>query len=256
MMKGRTNVGTRRSGAGAVVLALIAILASSVAAEGAEPGNSAATITASFSDSCTDFEAHSGKDISHVEIRYADGRVVKDESIDSPDYSIDGDAGDEIDSAIVKSGTTTERFDCAASNSPPGAVLEIKTPAEPIGAFDGGLVFDGLADRTDWTSADAVQFCFFFSCTRVAGGCVPCPPDSMTVHLRGTSSTDRDGDIVSWSIDFGDGTFTGPRDWATDPPAEVSHTYPNSPVTVALTVTDSAGQSGSDSMNVHFNVPD
>jgi hypothetical protein len=52
-------------------------------------------------------------------VHYADGRVVKDESIESPDYSIDGDASDEIDSAIVKSGTTTERFDCAASNSPP-----------------------------------------------------------------------------------------------------------------------------------------
>jgi hypothetical protein len=78
----------------------------------------------------------------------------------------------------------------------------------------------------------------------------------MTVRLRGTSSTDPDGDIVSWSIDFGDGAYTGPRDWATDPPAEVSHTYPNSPVTVALTVTDSAGQSSSDSMIVHFGIPD
>lgn len=245
-----------RTGFGAVVLALVALLAWSVAAEAAEPGNSAAAITASFGDSCTDFEAHSSKDVSHVEIHYADGRAVKDESIDSPDYSIDGDAGDEIDSAVVKSGTTAERFDCAASSSPPVAELEIKTPPEPIGNFNGVLTFNGLSDRTDWTSADSVQFCFFFSCTGVVGGCSGCSPESRTARFRGTSSTDPDGDIVSWSIDFGDGTSTGPRDWATDPPADVSHTYANSPVTVALTVTDSTGQSDSDSMNVNFSIPD
>jgi hypothetical protein len=93
-----------------VVLALIAMLAASVGAEGAGPGNSAATITASFGDSCRDFEAHSSKDISHVEIHYSDGRVVKDEAIDGRDFSIDG--GDELDLAVVKSGTTADRFDC------------------------------------------------------------------------------------------------------------------------------------------------
>ena len=247
---------TRWSRAGAVVLAVVAILASSVAAHGAGPGNSDATITASFSDSCTDFEAHSSKDVSHVEIHYADGREVKDESIVSPDYSIAGNAGDEIDAAIVKSGTTTERFDCAASNSPPVAELEIKTPSEPIGASDGRLVFNGLSDRTDWTSADSVQFCFFSFCTGVVGGCSGCSPESRTARFRGTGSADPDGDIVSWSIDFGDGTSTGPREWATDPPADVSHTYENTPVTVALTVTDSAGQSDSDSMIVNFSIPD
>jgi hypothetical protein len=132
--------------------------------------------------------------------------------------------------------------------------MEIKTPPEPIGAFDGGLVFNGFADRTDWTSADSVQFCFFFSCTGVAETCSPCP--TATARFRGTGSTDPGADIVSWSIDFGFGTSTGPRDWATDPPAELSHTFPNSPVTVVLTVTDSAGQSDSDSMNVYFNIPD
>jgi hypothetical protein len=134
MMNGRTNVGARRTGAGAVVLALIAMLASSGAAQGVEPGNSAATITASFGDSCTDFEAHSSKDISHVEIHYADGRVVKHESIDSPDYSVDG--GDELDFAIVKSGTTADRFDCDRS---------------PVTACSDGVDNDGngLADYPD-----------------------------------------------------------------------------------------------------------
>jgi hypothetical protein len=104
------GVDARRTGAGAVVLALVALLASSVAVAGAQPGNSAATITASFGDSCRDLTAHSSKDISHVEIHYADGRVVKDEAIDARDFLIDG--GDEVGSAIVKSGTTADRFDC------------------------------------------------------------------------------------------------------------------------------------------------
>ena len=239
-----------------MVLALIAIVASSVAAEGVRADNSAATIAASFGDSCTDFEAHSSKDISHVELHYADGRVVKDESIDSPDYSIYGDPGDEIDSAIVKSGTTSEPFECTVSNRPPVGVLEILTPAESIGTVNGALVFNGLADRTDWTSADSVQLCFFFSCTGVVGGCSGCSPESRTVHFRGTSSSDPDGDIVSWSLDFGDGTSTGPQDWATGPPSELIHTYENTPVHAALTVTDSAGQSASDSMRVNLNIPD
>ncbi len=80
----------RKTALGALVVALIALLAWTVPAEGAEKGKSAATITATFAESCTDFEAHSSKDISHVEIHYADGAVVKDENIDSPDLSIAG----------------------------------------------------------------------------------------------------------------------------------------------------------------------
>jgi hypothetical protein len=45
-----------------------------------------------------------------VQVHYGDGRVVKDESIHSPDFSIDG--GDEVEFAIVKSGRTAQRFDC------------------------------------------------------------------------------------------------------------------------------------------------
>lgn len=95
-----------------LVLALIAMLAWAVAAEAAGTGNSAATITASFGDSCGDFAAHSSKDISHVEIHYADGRVLKDESVDGQGFSLDGVATDAIASVIVKSGTTAEAFGC------------------------------------------------------------------------------------------------------------------------------------------------
>ena len=46
----------------------------------------------------------------------------------------------------------------------------------------------------------------------------------VTYTFRGTSSTDPDNDIVSWSLDFGDGTSVA-GDWATNPPTEVSHEY-------------------------------
>jgi len=78
----------------------------------AAPGNSGATITDAFSDSCRDFLATSSKDISHVQTAYVDGRAMKDEDVDSGYFAADGDAGDEIDSVIVKSGTTEDRFDC------------------------------------------------------------------------------------------------------------------------------------------------
>lgn len=99
----------------ALALALVAALACTAGAEGAPSANSAATITGSFAASCTDFEAHSSKDVSHLEIHYADGVVVKDETIDSPDFSIAGEAGDVIEFALVKSGTTEERFDCVVA---------------------------------------------------------------------------------------------------------------------------------------------
>jgi hypothetical protein len=79
--------------------------------------------------------------------------------------------------------------------------------------------------------------------------------------FRGTASIDPDGDIVSWSIDFGDGTSTG-GSWMTDPPIALVHAYPPfpdavniSPV-VTLTVTDSAGQTDSDAMQLVFITPD
>src|SRR5215208_2801450 len=49
----------------------------------ADPGNSGATISGSFSDSCRNFETVASKDISHVEISYLDGRMMKDEDVDN-----------------------------------------------------------------------------------------------------------------------------------------------------------------------------
>jgi hypothetical protein len=118
----------RLRGAGLATLALLlpATLFLPPTRLAASNGNSAATITGSFSDSCRRFVAHSskrgtqaGRDISYVELRYADGRVVRDEAVGDPDYAIDGGPGDEIGVAIVKSGTTIEQFDCEANNGPP-----------------------------------------------------------------------------------------------------------------------------------------
>ncbi len=263
-----------RTAVGALALVLVTLVWAGAA--DAEPsGNSAATITASFSDGCRDFTTRAtkvgsqqGKDISHVELHYADGRVVKDETINSPDYSLDGAAGDEIDFAIVKSGTTRERFDCAEENSPPTALLEIKTP--PVGEslancapfWSGGLSCEQSAARTDWTSQAQIPddggsesglfhwVCGFFSHPSLC---------SYTFSFRGTSSDDPDNDIATWSIDFGDGTSTS-GNWSTNPPTEVTHDYSfidcvgfgtfNFPSVcpVTLTVTDSAGQSDSDTM--------
>jgi hypothetical protein len=75
-----------------MLLAIFAWLVAAPAAQAPSRGKSAATINGAFADSCRDFAARSSKDISHVEIDYVSGLVVKDESISSPDYAIDGGA--------------------------------------------------------------------------------------------------------------------------------------------------------------------
>ena len=246
-----------------LTLAMLAILASLVAAPAALAvpghGNSAATITASFGDSCRDLAAHSSKDISYVDVQYVDGRRVKDESINSHDHAIDGGGGDEIEFAIVKSGTTTQQFDCAPSNGAPTARLETKTP-QCYDFWAGGLACEQSTPRTTWTAASDVpdtgggdSGLFHWICGDLGDPSL-C---SWTVTLRGIGSSDPDSDITSWSLDFGDGTSTN-GSWSTAPPAEVAHEY--APFfncggyfcVITLTVTDSAGQSDSEVMLMNF----
>jgi hypothetical protein len=207
-------------------------------------------------------------------LHYVDGRVVKDETINSPDYSVDGGSGDELEFVVVKSGTTTNTFNCRRTTSPPTAILEVKTPEQCFTWDDGSVACDGTAARTSWTrSTTALGYgLVFFGC----GGpddqsCVqheiPCGQKDgyslcrITYTFRGTSSVDPDGDIVSWSIDFGDGTSVS-GDWNTNPPTEVSHEYlihycptcTRDPAT--LTITDSAGQTDSDAQLVLHIYPD
>jgi hypothetical protein len=252
-----------------VMIAMLAWLAATPAALAAPGGNnSAATISTAFADSCRTFVAHSSKDISHVELRYVDGRAVKDESIAGQDFAIEGGAGDELEFAIVKSGTTRQLVECTQQNSAPVARLEIKTggPWGTIeGCFDfwaGGLLCEQSSVRTDWTPASAVpdtggsdSGIFHWGC----GGDTPYSLCSYIVSFRGIGSSDPDGDIVSWSLDFGDGTSTS-GDWSTAAPAQISHDYSiascgplgSSLCVVTLTVTDSAGQSGSESLVMYF----
>jgi len=265
LMRGRRALGALTP----VLVVSLAWLASAPAAM-ATPGGgkSAAAITASFADSCRDFATHSSKDISHVEFHYVDGRVVKDESINSHDYALDGGAGDEIESAIVKSGTTSEQFDCEQSNGAPTARLEIQTP-ECGDFFAGGLQCEQSLPRTAWTNTSQIPDtggdgsgflhwgCGFYSDPSLC---------SWTFTFRGTGSSDPDHDIASCSLDFGDGTSAS-GSWGTAPPAQVTHEYLrdasgntncNTVVNgatvcaVTLTVTDSAGQSDSDVMRMVF----
>ena len=245
----------------------LAILASLVAAPAALAvpggGNSAATITASFGDSCRDLAAHSSKDISYVDVQYVDGRRVKNEHINSHDHAIDGGAGDEIEFAIVKSGTTTQQFDCAPSNGAPTARLEIKTPEQCHDFFAGGLECEQSLPRTVWTSTSQIPDTGGDESGFLHWGCGFYSDPSLcvwTVTFRGMGSSDPDSDITSWSLDFGDGTSVN-GSWST-PPTEVAHEYSLQPsgvicdsvvnyasvCVITLTVTDSAGQSDSDVM--------
>jgi hypothetical protein len=235
----------------------------------ASDSNSAATITGSFTDTCWAFSAHSSKDISHVEIYYVDGRVVKDESTTTPDYTLDGGPGDEIDFAKVKSGTTTEIFTCSRTNGPPTALLEILTPhdADCFPFFQSGLICNQLALRIDYKSSSDFPTepgssgaeesgNLLWGCNRSDGDC-----SNLTFDFRGVDSSDPDNDIASWSIDFDDGT-TASGTWSADPPTDVPHTFdPNSfpcgatlasHCVVTLTVTDAAGQSDTDTLTMAF----
>lgn len=249
---------------------LVAILAWLVAAPAAQSPSgrrqSAATITGAFADSCRDFSAHSSKDISYVELHYAAGFDFKNERIDSHDHAIDGEAGDEIAIATVKSGTTIEEFPCVLSNSAPTALLEILTP--PVDqtlehcyvAWFGGLSCEQSSPRTAWTNNGQVPNTGGSGSgilIWVRGDPFPCSPCSYTVTFRGIGSFDPDADIVSWSLDFGDCTSVSGT-WSA-PPTELAHDYAASGscggaslFMVTLTVTDSAGQSHSDTIPMAF----
>ena len=269
-----------RTAVGALAFVLAATLAWASTAS-AEPSSGGATITGSFSDGCRDFTAQAtkigsgqGKDISHVEIRYADGRVVRDETVNSPDYSLDGAAGGEIAFAIVKSGTTSERFDCVEENSPPTALLEVKTPDSCNTWLDGSLACEGRLARTAWSRSTTEPsglisfFCSWPDDQSCVDAVMPCGQldgyslCKFSYSFRGTSSIDPDDDIRTWSLDFGDGTSVD-GDWATNPPSEISHEFfthycptCEQGELITLTVTDSAGHSDSDAQFVYHQFPD
>jgi hypothetical protein len=102
-----------------------------------------------------------------------------------------------------------------------------------------------MIPRTAWLDpGDGAEVDFF--CVGSVSAC------DFNLVFRGTSSTDPDNDIASWSMVFSDGTSAG-GDWATDPPTGVSATGDLVlPRTVTLTVTDSTGQSDSVTVVLNF----
>jgi hypothetical protein len=145
-----------------VVCAAALALAAVAVAACPSPGNGGATITGSFSDGCRDFAARSSKDISYIELHYVDGRVVKRERINRRHYAIDGGAGDELDFAVVKSGTTKTTFACPRTNSPPTAMLEIFGPCNALG--DGTLTCDADTPRSVWSWSRPGNGFVFWGC--------------------------------------------------------------------------------------------
>lgn len=217
-----TNVDRYRGRAGRLLLALGFAVLATIGTAGQAAAGPTATITGAFGDNCRNFIAQSSKDISHVSAHYADGRIVKDEGITSPRHTIDGGIGDEITTAVVKSGRTIERFDCAGGN-PPVALLETRRCTE-LGC-------------EDWFSHDS------------DGSHEQCSDLHLPVRFRGINSTDPDGDIVSWTLSFDDGSSVE-GSWTDSPPTEVSHLVNNEEGSRleagTLTVTDATGRTSSD----------
>lgn len=236
----------------AAIVALTATLAYAVPAQAGPQ----ATIIGTFADACRDFTAHSTKDISNVVLHRADGRVVKDEAIAAPDYSIDGGVGDEIVTSVVKSGTTTKRFTCD-QGSAPVAVLEIRLSpnCQPYTPPSTGEPFywchDGTNNSQRTVFVDPGDL-------NVQLGCLPADALCFAVTFRATNSTDPDGDIAGWSIAFDDGGIAE-GGWAATPPDEVTHEYAaawqacaTAYCHITLTVTDSQGRTATDSVGLAF----
>ena len=204
----------------------LATIPLALGADVASAARSDATITASFADSCRDVVVSSTKDISHVVLHYADGRRVKDETASGHEYALDGALGDELSGVDVKSGQTLQSFGCQANAQPPVAVLESRV-------------------------CQLTLECAPFLPDDSPGEVGTCSHFEESIPFRGINSTDPDGDIVSWSIDFGDGSPPASGSWATNPPIDVRHVYgtpPASMLTTTLTLTDAAGLVGTDTL--------
>lgn len=170
----------------AVVTAISLVVASAGMAlakgdSGSSGDNSTTWITGAFSPDCTDFDADAGKDISHVELFYADGTVTKDEHPATP-FALDGD--DPISKAIVKAGTSTKTFPCTPAGDtecsdtvdnadPEDTNAPLADDADP-GCHTDGDPTDGddTYDPADDDETDAGRFTCRASALRISDNAV------------------------------------------------------------------------------------
>lgn len=81
------------------------------------------------------------------------------------------------------------------------------------------------------------------------------PTGSVSVTVNGSraafalNGTDLDGDVVTWSLDLGDGNATN----GTTLPATVTHTYPNGNYSLNYTLRDEDGATASYALNLTVN---
>ena len=75
----------------------------------------------------------------------------------------------------------------------------------------------------------------------------------LNVTFNGSGSSDSDGTIASWTLDFGDNSAEAAGSGT--PPSSLPHTYAAGTYTAVLTVKDDNGASGTDSVAVDANVP-
>ncbi len=73
------------------------------------------------------------------------------------------------------------------------------------------------------------------------------------VTFNGSASSDSDGSIASWTLDFGDGTTVAGGNGV--PPSSLPHTYAAGTWTAVLTVKDDNGATDTDSVGVSANNP-
>ena len=80
--------------------------------KGGKGKGGSATMTGDFNNGCTEFEGGSDKDISNIEVFYADGTSEKYEYRGNDHKSETVGDGRQIDYVVVKSGNKSQRFDC------------------------------------------------------------------------------------------------------------------------------------------------